>query len=732
MQGDFPDGATANDLLRVALMYGGWLSAQGVRRHAYFAVQRLLDKRVIKLNPVPEMLYLVTFDMAQNLVEISEDIDDRELDKIINYLRMMNDTDYYNSLPAEIKLFGFVINAVVLWKTGDDSLMDVAQQIFLEEGERIKRWETLTYCGLGIRLMSVRVHQGRNADSEQLALVMLKFMEWSLGTALIYQNRRRLELIAQNRILIPLATYPIIRKENVKNAYEIVLNFKNEQSLIAVYQNKKNKADPERQRLCEEINELLDSQSVDLMDTIYHTEEDGEWQKIEKKLNEKEYEFARLYKEDVEYKSLRMKELEQELPDNCVFIEYYQYVEGFFDKLMDSRYYDEEFIAEKLRYDAFCFCKIDDCVTVKHEYLGATDIMNELVFYAEEMGKEVHRKLKKSRRILYDMLLGRFEKEIAGVGKIYIAPDGLILEIPFEVLTDRNGIMIGDNKDIVYVDTGRDFLRKTTNDFSDRFIAIGNPKYDVKEHLRPDLVRKGLLDDVIKQIPFTEIEVKALVDEVGGEAYVGLNAERNLISKLQDSGRIHMAIHGTYDERLYDFGWFASALVFSGAENWRRTGIADDRFGNGVITADEISRMNLEKTEMVVLSSCFAGKITQGEMAGIRTAFRAAGVKYVISPLWEVNDMAGTVFMIIFYRLLRRYSIPQALRIAKEEFRSVTVGEVYELMFRLSRKYNMTKEKGINEGLEYLKSIIEEHTEYYQLYADPFYWSAFICAQNAF
>lgn len=52
---------------------------------------------------------------------------------------------------------------------------------------------------------------------------------------------------------------------------------------------------------------------------------------------------------------------------------------------------------------------------------------------------------------------------------------------------------------------------------------------------------------------------------------------------------------------------YSSCLLFAGAGNWLKNGNATEKYGNGIVTADEISRMDCRNVELVVLSACFGG-----------------------------------------------------------------------------------------------------------------------------
>ncbi len=74
---------------------------------------------------------------------------------------------------------------------------------------------------------------------------------------------------------------------------------------------------------------------------------------------------------------------------------------------------------------------------------------------------------------------------------------------------------------------------------------------------------------------------------------------------------------------------------------------------DGVLTGLEAALLNLQRTELVILSACDSGsgelKIGEGVMS-LRRAFRIAGAETVLASHWSVNDKATTLLMTEFMR----------------------------------------------------------------------------------
>lgn len=94
---------------------------------------------------------------------------------------------------------------------------------------------------------------------------------------------------------------------------------------------------------------------------------------------------------------------------------------------------------------------------------------------------------------------------------------------------------------------------------------------------------------------------------------------------------------------------------------------------DGVLTALEISTMNLSGTDMVVMSACETGlgDITSDGVFGLQRAFKMAGVQTLVMSLWKVDDNATSLMMQTFYEhLLSGMSKREAFNLAQAAVRA--------------------------------------------------------------
>jgi hypothetical protein len=130
-----------------------------------------------------------------------------------------------------------------------------------------------------------------------------------------------------------------------------------------------------------------------------------------------------------------------------------------------------------------------------------------------------------------------------------------------------------------------------------------------------------------------------------------------------------------------------SGLALAGANTWLKAGKPPEEAEDGLLTAEDVSGLDLLATELVVLSACETGlgQVHVGEgVFGLRRAFVLAGAKTLVMSLWKVPDEPTRELMEDFYRrILAGEGRADALRAAQ-----------------LAMKAN---------------------------YPDPYYWGAFIC-----
>ena len=117
-----------------------------------------------------------------------------------------------------------------------------------------------------------------------------------------------------------------------------------------------------------------------------------------------------------------------------------------------------------------------------------------------------------------------------------------------------------------------------------------------------------------------------------------------------------------------------SGIYLAGANRILTGGAPPADMEDGILTAFEATQMNLEGTELVVLSACQSG-LGQSEAGegvfGLRRGLQEAGAEAVLMSMWSVPDKETQELMTKFYaKWAAGMDKHQALRAAQEEVRA--------------------------------------------------------------
>jgi CHAT domain-containing protein len=144
--------------------------------------------------------------------------------------------------------------------------------------------------------------------------------------------------------------------------------------------------------------------------------------------------------------------------------------------------------------------------------------------------------------------------------------------------------------------------------------------------------------------------------------------------------------------------------------------------------ADIITHIKLENCRLVTLAACETGmtdftESTSDEYIGLPSGFLLAGSTNVVSSLWEVHDQATALLMVKFYEELRHENnLVLALRNAQIWLRDTNILGFKQWLPDSSLDTDLKDELD-----EYFSKEEQEQGSNVQIFASPFYWSAF-CA----
>ena len=267
---------------------------------------------------------------------------------------------------------------------------------------------------------------------------------------------------------------------------------------------------------------------------------------------------------------------------------------------------------------------------------------------------------------------------------VYFSADGVFNSINLNAVKNTAGGYIIDDYQLISFSNTR-FLGDYKNRMKAQTFAvrdallIGSPEFGAGNI--PPL--PGAMAEIDK--------IEALLRASGAtvERVTGAAATKAMFKSAKTPGVLHVATHGFFLNdsnagsgigRSYAGGiarssenpLFKSGLLFAGASQAVRSGSVDIA-GEGVVTAYEAMNLDLEQTQLVVLSACETGtgEIVNGEgVYGLIRSFQVAGAKATIMSLWKVDDQATQQLMVNFYQLLTASGdLPGSFRKAQQELR---------------------------------------------------------------
>ncbi len=303
---------------------------------------------------------------------------------------------------------------------------------------------------------------------------------------------------------------------------------------------------------------------------------------------------------------------------------------------------------------------------------------------------------------LYRSIWAPLEAYTEDSDAVLLAPDGALSLLAFAALRTPGGEYLIEKHTLHYLSAGRDLVRLGYEPWpASGLFALGDPDYGAIATERVAAVETpgdhivevamvtrnlrsgcGELNEIeVPPLPGTRREVE-LVSE-GWERYTGEPliacygdeaSEEYFNAEAPGKRAIHLATHGYYlggSCRGEDAGadyvgenpLLLSGLFLAGA-NLHGEGADSLGAEDGILTAYEVTEMDLEGTEIVVLSACETGlgEVTEGEgVYGLRRAFQMAGARTVVSALWPVSDEATADMMGNLYARDDE-SLPAAMR----------------------------------------------------------------------
>ena len=284
---------------------------------------------------------------------------------------------------------------------------------------------------------------------------------------------------------------------------------------------------------------------------------------------------------------------------------------------------------------------------------------------------------------LYRLIWQPLEKYFPENPRIYFAPTGTFHQIAVEYAPLDSGKTISDKYEIYRVSSTRFLAMDYTLKPLKNTVLYGGIYYDsdtiTMKHESNRYLSRSIEMSAFSAsnrdeshvslcyLPGTKIEVEDIAGKLKKKRikttlYEGSAANEESFKALsgKDIEVLHIATHGFFlpsDEKLSgDQSLVYSGLLLSGANYAWQNKTLPEGIEDGILTAKEISFMDLRKTDLVVLSACQTalGEITGEGVFGLQRGFKKAGARTIIMSLWPVDDNATLLMMTEFYTNLTK------------------------------------------------------------------------------
>ena len=435
------------------------------------------------------------------------------------------------------------------------------------------------------------------------------------------------------------------------------------------------------------------------------------------------------------------------LPPNEIVIEFFKYRN----------------VADNYRAE-YCVLIVDpkDVYKMRLVNLGDADMIDlGIILFRSQItlnSKDNIHLIKDLKKKLYNILIKPIEEYLNEWDKVCICPDGELTRLPFEVLIEDKHVRymgsIGDiiwlniqggvveNKGVVAANANYDAIIKPISNNTHSVERMSNAMINALE--RSDAPFNELLPfegyfvwDILKQ-------KCSEVDLLQNETFIKSN-----FLKIKSPKVLHISTHGFFCENT-DYIFYLKSIFNLKSETFDdfetkiskfedpmdRSGLAltgansalkDETLNEGIVTARDISKMELMGTELAVLSACETGlgevKVGDG-VYGLQRAFFISGVKTLVMSLWKVDDIATTLLMENFYKhLVEGERIDISLKLAKTYLKEMNIEEVECNYLKLLKRYmpDITDED-VEKVSQWLYSNYSDKP-----FSHPFYWAGFIC-----
>lgn len=475
--------------------------------------------------------------------------------------------------------------------------------------------------------------------------------------------------------------------------------------LLRSVQNIKSYIDTSYDPVAIQLYETIVEQKKQLLDNISQKSlSDPTVRELQKSVDSKERLLSTLsaeYKAQNDYSSIGWQDIQQKLKDNEVAIEFcnYGYVDQYYALIIRSQWKYPKIV---LLPDFLLIPNRDEEFRTQVEFwekYGKPHGMPKPKFMAVKGNASELYEYEQNGTYLYNAIWKPLKQYVNDGDVVFLSPSGVLYDLAIEALPVDEHSVLADKYKIVRLSSTRELvMHKDDASWKHKYgqaTIYGGIQYDVDtaemlaesrnyapnamsamRSMQNDTTNRGTVKYLAGTKKEADIIAKLLSRrKVSTTLYTSVSANEESFKSLSGKHQniIHIGTHGfcwtdseahgkdyfkqqksQSDAERYTIEplnrcglLFAGAnLALSGHSNAIPAGVED-----GILTAKEISLMDLRDCELVVLSACETAKgdITSDGVFGLQRAFKMAGAQTIIMSLWAVNDNATQMLMTEFY-----------------------------------------------------------------------------------
>jgi CHAT domain-containing protein/tetratricopeptide (TPR) repeat protein len=285
---------------------------------------------------------------------------------------------------------------------------------------------------------------------------------------------------------------------------------------------------------------------------------------------------------------------------------------------------------------------------------------------AEETGRDALRALSGKLNPIIVELAKRQE-----VQRLRVVPDGMLNLVPFGALSDGRGRFLIENFTISYASAGRDLVAGVApgrHQGTSMVIAV-SPGANAKRPVLGTQTASAFRADRLERLEGAQLEAREVQKWIPKAQIFGEGeATEQRIKELHHPALLHIVGHGIVRGnedcraaptspgcQLAGIDPAARAMSLSAIVLEEAYGRGSGSAQDGLLTALELQAIDLQGSEMLVLSQCRMadGVPSSAEgVYGMRRAAAIAGVKTFVAPLWKIADATQQTLMGRFYKEL--------------------------------------------------------------------------------